>query len=256
MTINKKFILGLSLSLAVYSMNSANAQDYRFNKPNPEKPDATEFWDPEVRVVAPGAVPSDAIILFDGKTMAGWESAKDGSDAKWTAADGILTVGKGTGNISTKQHFGDCQLHIEWRSPDEPETLKGQQKGNSGIFFNGIYEVQVLNSYQNRTYRNGQAGSIYKQTAPLVNAVTKQGGWNVYDIIYTAPRFTINGAIETPGYLTVILNGIVVQNHTKIQGVTNYIGQPTNPVHDVKGPISLQDHGNLVSYRNIWVREL
>lgn len=256
MTINKKFILGLSLSLAVFSMNSANAQDTRFTKKNPDKPEASEFWDPEVKVVTPGAVPSDAIVLFDGKSLDGWESAKDGSPAKWEIKDGVFTVGKGTGNISTKQHFGDCQLHIEWRSPIEPETLKGQQKGNSGIFLSGIYEVQVLNSYQNRTYRNGQAGSIYKQTPPLVNATSKMGDWNVYDIIYTAPRFTINGGIETPGYVTVIHNGIIVQNHTKIQGMTNYIGQPTNPVHDVKGPISLQDHGNLVSYRNIWIREI
>lgn len=253
MQINKKIIFGVVFSLFI---NKINAQDFRFVQKNPEKPDVTEYWDPEVRVVTPGAIPSDAVVLFDGKDINQWESIKDNGPAKWEVKDGILTVAKGTGNISTKKQFGDCQLHIEWRSPIEGDDLKSQGKGNSGVFFHGIYEVQILNSYQNRTYRNGQAGSIYKQNPPLVNATSKMGDWNVYDIIYTAPRFTVNGGIESPGYLTVIHNGVVVQNHTKIQGVTNYIGQPTNPVHGPKGPISLQDHGNLVSYRNIWIREM
>jgi hypothetical protein len=166
-----------------------------------------------------------------------------------------MTVVKGAGHISTKQKFTNYQLHIEWQSPIEPETLKSQGKGNSGIFMQGMYEVQVLNSYNNRSYRNGQAGSIYKQSAPLVNATSPMGEWNVYDIIYTAPVFTVNGGIETPAYVTVIHNGVVVQNHTKIQGTTEYIGQPKNPVHG-PGPISLQDHGNPVSFRNIWLREM
>ncbi|MES2795061.1 MAG: DUF1080 domain-containing protein [Bacteroidota bacterium] len=237
------------------ALNIAQAQDHRFVKKNPTDPKDTEYWDPEVRVVTPGAIPSDATVLFDGKNLDNWVTAKDGSPAGWSVKDGAMTVVKGAGNISTKQLFDNYQLHIEWRSPVEPETLKSQGKGNSGIFMQGMYEVQVLNSYQNRSYRNGQAGSIYKQTAPMVNATSKMGDWNVYDIIYTAPKFTINGGIETPAYVTVMHNGIVVQNHTKIQGITNYIGQPENPVHG-KGPISLQDHGNLVSFRNIWIREL
>lgn len=231
------------------------AQDHRFIEENPNKPDKTEYWDPEVRVVSPGKIPSDAIVLFDGKNLDNWETVKDGSPAKWKVEDGAMTVVKGAGHISTKQKFTNYQLHVEWRSPLEPETLKSQGKGNSGIFMQGMYEVQVLNSYQNRTYRNGQAGSIYKQSAPLVNASSPMGEWNTYDIIYTAPKFTVNGGIDTPAYITVIHNGIVVQNHTKIQGTTEYIGQPKNPVHGA-GPISLQDHGNPVSFRNIWIREM
>jgi hypothetical protein len=248
-----KFILtlltGLSLGFSSY------AQDHRHIVTNPSKPGVTEYWDPEVRVVTPGIIPSDAIVLFDGKNLDSWESVKDGGAAKWQVADGKMTVVRGAGNISTKQKFTNYQLHIEWQSPIEPETLKSQGKGNSGIFMQGMYEVQVLNSYNNRSYRNGQAGSIYKQSAPLVNVTSPMGEWNTYDIIYTAPIFTINGGIETPAYVTVIHNGVVVQNHTKIQGTTEYIGQPKNPVHG-PGPISLQDHGNAVSFRNIWLREM
>lgn len=246
--------LGL-LICGYLALNIAQAQDHRHVPVNPTDPTVTEYWDPEVRVVTPGAIPSDATILFDGKSLENWESAIDGAPVKWLLKDGTMTVVKGTGNISTKQKFENYQLHIEWRSPLEPETLKSQGKGNSGIFMQGMYEVQVLNSYENRSYRNGQAGSIYKQTAPMVNATSKMGDWNVYDIIYTAPKFTINGGLETPPYVTVIHNGIVVQNHTKIQGTTEYKGQPQIMTHG-KGPISLQEHGNAVSYRNIWIREL
>ncbi|MCU0468451.1 MAG: DUF1080 domain-containing protein [Arcicella sp.] len=253
MKINKKVIFTALVSMS--GLYYANGQDFRFTQKNPDKPEVTEYMDPEIRVVTPGAVPSDAIVLFDGKNLDQWESSKDGSTPKWKVEDGVMTVVGGTGGISTKKLFGDCQLHIEWRSPEESADKKGQGRGNSGVFLQGIYEVQVLNSYQNRTYRNGQAGSIYKQTPPLVNATSKQGDWNVYDILYTAPKFTVNGGIETPAYITVIHNGVVVQNHTKIQGVTNYIGQPTNPVHG-KAPIHLQDHGNAVSFRNVWIREL
>ena len=252
MKINKKIIFTVLISVSGLYVNG---QDKRFNQKNPDKPEATEYMDPEIKVITPGVVPSDATVLFDGRNLDLWENVKDGGAPKWKIEDGIMTIVGGTGGIATKKHYGDCQLHIEWRSPNEPEDKKGQGRGNSGVFFNGIYEVQVLNSYQNRTYRNGQAGSIYKQTPPLVNVTSKQGDWNVYDIIYNAPKFTINGGIDTPGYLTVMHNGVVVQNHTKIQGETNYIGQPTNPVHG-KGPIFLQDHGNAVSFRNVWIREL
>jgi hypothetical protein len=252
MKINKKIIFTVFVSLSALYVNG---QDFRFTQKNPEKPEVTEYMDPEIRVVTPGAVPSDALVLFDGKNLDQWESSKDGSAAKWKIEDGVMTVLGGTGGISTKKLFADCQLHIEWRSPIEGDDKKGQGRGNSGVFFQGIYEVQVLNSYQNRTYRNGQAGAIYKQSPPLVNVTSKMGDWNVYDIIYTAPKFTVNGGIETPPYVTVIHNGVIVQNHTKIQGVTNYIGQPTNPVHG-KAPIHLQDHGNAVSFRNVWIREL
>jgi hypothetical protein len=240
------------LACAPWLAATSLAQDFT-------KPETTEFWDPEVRVVAPpaaaGQAPSDAVVLLDGKSLDNWVSAKDGSPVKWKLVDGAVTVVGGSGDIRTKQEFGDFQLHIEWRSPVEPETLKSQGKGNSGIFLQGMYEVQVLNSYQNRTYANGQAASLYKQTPPLVNACSKMGEWNTYDIIYTAPRFRKNGSVETPAYVTVIHNGVIVQNHTQIQGTTEYIGPPKNPMHG-KGPIRLQDHGNAVSYRNIWIREL
>jgi Domain of Unknown Function (DUF1080) len=252
MKINKKLLFTVFVS---FSALSVIGQDFRFTQKNPDKPEVTEYMDPEIRVVTPGPVPSDALVLFDGKNFDQWESSKDGSAAKWKIEDGVMTVVGGTGGISTKKLFADCQLHIEWRSPIEGDDKKSQGKGNSGVFFQGIYEVQVLNSYQNRTYRNGQAGSIYKQSPPLVNATSKMGDWNVYDIIYTAPKFTVNGGVETPAYVTVFHNGVLVQNHTKIQGATNYIGQPTNPVHG-KAPIHLQDHGNAVSFRNVWIREL
>jgi Domain of Unknown Function (DUF1080) len=223
------------------------------------KPETTEFYDPKVKVVTPGSnygqPPSDAVVLFDGKSTDQWEVARDKSPVKWKLNNGAITVVGGTGDIQTKQVFGDFQLHIEWQSPQEPETAKGQGRGNSGIFLQGLYEVQVLNSYQNETYSNGQAGSLYKQTPPLANATAKMGDWNTYDIIYMAPRFRRNGSVESPATVTVIHNGVVVQNHTVIQGTTEYIGPPKQPVHG-KGPIRLQDHGNAVSYRNIWIREL
>ena len=242
-------------ALLLAATTSIIAQDHRHVKVNPTNPNDTEYWEPSIPVVTPGTIPSDAIVLFDGKNLDNWESSKDGSAALWKVADGKMTVVDKAGNISTKEKFTNYQLHIEWQSPIEPETLKSQGKGNSGIFMQGMYEVQVMNSYQNPTYRNGQAGAIYKQSPPLVNAMTKMGDWNTYDIIYTAPIFTTNGGIDTPAYITVIHNGVVIQNHTKIQGTTEYIGQPTNPVHG-PGPISLQDHGNAVSYRNIWLRKM
>lgn len=223
------------------------------------KPEETEVWTPEPKVVSPaaeaGKAPSDAVVLFDGKNTDQWVSVKDGGPVKWALKDGALTVVWGAGDIQTKQAFGDFQLHVEWRSPIEPDSLKGQMRGNSGIFLQERYEVQVLNSYQNRTYSNGQAGSIYKQTIPLANVCSKPGDWNMYDIIYTAPRFRQNGSLERPAYVTVIHNGVVVQNHTEIQGTTEYIGAPKYTMHG-KGGIRLQDHGNRVSYRNIWIREL
>ena len=247
-------------SLALLSMTFCVVQAQE----NLTKPEQTEFYEPVPKVITPavkvGDAPSDAIVLFNGKDLASFESAKDGSAALWTFkpadTEGGVTVNPGKGDIRTKQSFGDCQLHIEWRSPMEPDSLKGQKKGNSGVFFFERYEVQVLNCYQNTTYTNGQAGSIYKQTPPLVNACRKPGEWQTYDIIFTAPRWRKNGSMEKPGYLTVIHNGIIVQNHTEIQGTSEYIGPPIVKAHGMKGQIKLQDHGNLVSYRNIWVREL
>lgn len=221
-------------------------------------PKATEVWQPEPRSVTPGQgtkPPSDAVILFSGADFSEWMSAKDSSAAKWDLnADSSATVKPGAGDIMTKRVFGDCQLHIEFRTPPVVKG-EGQGRGNSGVFLQNRYEVQVLDSYQNRTYSNGQAASIYKQSIPLVNACRKPGEWQSYDILFTAPRFNADGMLIAPGRITVIQNGVVVQLNTEIKGTTENIGLPKNAAHG-KAPIKLQDHGDLVSYRNIWIREL
>jgi len=220
------------------------------------KPQDTEVWEPEPVVVTPGegaAPPSDAIILFDGTSLDNWENMK-GEEAEWEVSDGAMTVVKGTGAIRSKVVYGDCQLHIEWRTPAEVKG-KSQGRGNSGVFLQGIYEVQVLDSYDNRTYSNGQAASIYKQSMPLVNACKPPGEWQTYDIIYKAPIFDEEGKLAAPAYVTVIQNGILVQNHYQIKGDTPYIGLPKYEAHE-EGPLMLQDHGNPVSFRNIWLRKL
>jgi len=229
-------------------------------EPMKMKPEMTEIWDPEIRVITPGEnpakAPSDAIVLFDGTNLNEWTNGK-GEAAEWTVADGCFTVKKGTGTIKTKRQFEDYQLHIEWRAPSEV-VGESQGRGNSGIFMQGIYEVQVLDNYNNRTYRNGQAGSIYKQHPPLVNACKAPGVWQTYDIIYTAPRFNEDGITYfTPPTVTVLHNGVLVQNNVKMRGPTEYIGVPEYTVKKHgPGSIELQDHGNPVSYRNIWIREL
>lgn len=221
-------------------------------------PRVTEVWEIKAPVITPGKnsgdAPSDAIVLFDGKDLSKW-SNRAGESPSWELKDGVVTVVKGTGEMKTKQEFGDIQLHIEWRSPATVEG-EGQNRGNSGIFFHGLYELQVLDSYENTTYSNGQAGSIYKQHVPLVNANRKPGEWQTYDVVFTAPRFSETSArIISPAYITVIHNGVLIQNHVALAGGTQYKGLPVYKTHG-KGPISLQDHGTPVSYRNIWVREL
>jgi hypothetical protein len=222
-------------------------------------PATTEVWIPEPPKVIPGKTgsdaPSDAIILFNGSSASAWQQKKDGSEAKWTVTDNTLTVKAGAGDIQTKQKFGDCQLHIEWRAPAEVKG-EGQGRGNSGIFLMGRYELQVLDSYESKTYANGQAASIYKQHIPLVNACRAPGEWQTYDIIFTAPRFGENGRVIEPARITVLHNGVLVQNNVTIWGGTQYIGSPYYEKHDAKEPIILQDHGNPVTYRNIWIREL
>ncbi|MEO0341650.1 MAG: DUF1080 domain-containing protein, partial [Bacteroidota bacterium] len=212
-------------------------------KAQTKNPKDTEVWEPEPRIVTPGqqntAAPSDAVVLFDGSNYDHWIN-RNGEKPGWTLADGIMTVVKGTGPIMTKEKFGDCQLHIEWRAPSVVES-KGQGRGNSGIFLQERYEVQVLDSYDNRTYSNGQAGSIYKQSMPLVNAMRPPGEWQTYDIIYKAPRFNADGIKTSSAYVTVIHNGVVIQNDTEIKGTTEYIGMPKNSAHE-EGSIILQDH--------------
>ncbi len=227
------------------------------NAQQPQKnPESTETWEPVPPIVTPGEgpqAPSDAVVLFNGSNLDQWTNSK-GEAATWTLEGGAVTVKPGTGTIQTKQLFGDCQLHIEFR---EPSVVKGesQGRGNSGIFLQGNYELQVLDCYNNKTYSNGQTGSIYKQHIPLVNACKKPGEWQTYDVVYTAPKFGESGRIVTPAYITVLHNGVLIQNHVAIWGHTEYIGYPAYTKHG-KGPLVLQDHGDLVSFRNIWIREL
>jgi hypothetical protein len=221
------------------------------------------------KVVNPGATesapPSDAIILFDGKNQDEWVSAQDHTPAKWVVHDGILTVSKekGVGNIETKRSFKNYQLHVEYRIP-ENISGSGQARGNSGVFLASTgpgddgYELQVLDNYNNLTYVNGQAGSIYKQSAPLVNPCRKPGEWQTYDVIWTAPAFNADGTVKTPAYVTAFFNGVLIQNHFELKGQTLYRGQPFYKAYD-KAPIKLQAHGDKsepLSFRNIWVRDL
>lgn len=227
-------------------------------KDNKNPSSFTEVFKPVPAVISPGPSdafpPSDAVVLFDGKNTSAWTGG-DGGAIKWNVSDGSMTVTPGSGEIKTKAAFGDCQLHIEWRTPSLVKG-NGQGRGNSGIFLMGNYELQVLDSYENQTYSNGQAGSIYKQLIPLKNASRKPGEWQAYDIVFMAPRFNQDGSVKTPATITVFHNGVLVQNHATIFGRTEYVGIGKYEKHAEKEPIRLQDHGDLVSYRNIWIREL
>lgn len=240
---------------------TASAQD----KP---KPADTEFYTPVPPVVTPGATngaaPSDAIILFDGKNLNEWVSVKDNGPAKWIVANGVFTVDKTTGNIETKRKFSSYQLHIEWQIPANI-NLTGQSRGNSGLFLASTgagdlgYELQILDSYNNATYTNGQAGSIYKQIAPLVNANRKPGDWQSYDVIWTAPVFYQDGSLKSPARVSVLFNGVLIQNNFELKGPTQYIGQANYAKAHGASPIKLQSHGDKsepISFRNIWIREL
>jgi hypothetical protein len=233
-------------------------------KPSPKD---TEVWEPEPKVVTPGttdaAPPSDAVVLFDGKNLDQWVLVNGGGPATWTVADGVMTVHKPSGNIQTKRSFTNYQLHIEWRIPTTI-TGKDQGRGNSGLFLasvgggDGGYELQILDSFNNRTYANGQAGSIYKQAIPLANAMRKPGEWNVYDVIWTAPRFNADGSLQSPARVTALHNGVLIQYKYALTGETVYIGQPKYKAHGAT-PVKLQSHGDPsepISFRNIWLREL
>jgi hypothetical protein len=192
--------------------------------------------------------------LFDGKDLSRWAGA-DGGEAKWKVnGDGSMTINN-TGSIRTKQEFGDCQLHVEWASPAEVKG-EGQGRGNSGVYFLGRYEVQVLDSYNNTTYFHGQAGALYKQAAPLVNVSRKPGEWQTYDIVFHAPRFDAAGKVEKRATVTVLHNGVLIQDHVEFLGASSHIGYPKYQQHPAKQPLMLQDHHSAVKFRNIWIREL
>lgn len=259
---NRNFTIKATLAaMACTACVNLSAQQKEYPQPEKMTPGMSEYWTPQPKIVTPGDIktnsaPSDAIVLFDGKDLSAWEST-NGQPAQWTVHDGVFTVNKKTGDIQTKQKFNNYQLHIEWCVP-ENITGTSQGRGNSGIFMQGMYEVQILDCYNNETYVNGQTGSIYKQTPPLANAMRKPGEWNVYDIIYTAPIFKEDGTYRVPPSITVIQNGIVLQNNTTILGTTEYIGFSKVVPHGA-GPIILQSHGDPsepISFRNIWLREL
>lgn len=259
----RAFISVCGVALAAAGVVLATAQQGA--KPRPED---TEVWEPEPPVVTPGSTdaepPSDAIVLFDGTNLDEWVNTNDKAPAGWTVADGVLTVEKKAGNIETKRTFRNYQLHLEWRIPTHI-TGEGQGRGNSGVFLASTgpgdagYEIQVLDSFENRTYVNGMAGSIYKQHIPLANAMRRPGEWQTYDIVWTAPTWNADGSLKTPAYVTAFHNGVLIQNHVELKGETLYIGQPEyNRPYD-RAPIKLQAHGDPsppISFRNIWVREL
>jgi hypothetical protein len=218
---------------------------------------------PQPAVVSPGSFaafppPSDAIVLFDGRSLAGWRSADHAGEpakAKWKVADGYMEVMAGTGGIESKEAFGDAQLHVEWRAPTPPKG-ESQERGNSGVFLMGRYEVQVLDSYHNVTYPDGQAGSVYGQFPPLVNASRPPGEWQTYDIVFHRPRFDANGKVTSPARITVLHNGVLVQDNVELSGPTAHQTRPPYEKHPDALPMMLQDHGNPVRFRNIWVRKL
>ncbi len=222
-----------------------------------QDPKLTEDWSRKPPVIEGSKkmrAPSDAIVLFKkGKDITNWVDRK-GEPAGWKTSCRKMTTNQ-TGGVFTKQEFGDCQLHVEWKTPRKV-VGDGQGRGNSGIYIQTLYEVQILDSYENETYYNGQAGSIYKQSSPLVNACRKPGKWQVYDIVFHAPRFNDDGSLESPVTMTVFHNGVLIQDHFELKGPSVYGGYPKYTPHAEKKPIMLQDHGNPVSYRNIWIREL
>jgi hypothetical protein len=242
-----------ALLVAFIAVAQLSAQKPDDNLPDPK---LTEYWTPVPAVVSVpvGGVPSDAVVLFDGSSTAAWAPQK-ADKAVWPVVDGALVVAPKTTSIQTKQAFGDVQLHLEFRTP---AVVKGesQARGNSGVFFMGLYELQILDSWNNATYVNGQAGSVYKQHPPLVNASRGPGEWQVYDAVFVAPRFAADGTLVSPARMTVFHNGVLVQHDVVLRGPTVYRGEPKYASHAAKLPIMLQDHNNPTAFRNIWVREI
>ncbi len=232
-------LLVLLVLFGITSLSAALVDEYKSGIVWPEPP----VIDPGT----PGSAPSDAIVLFDGTNLDAWDGGEN-----WEINDGVATVRKS--GITTKQAFGDCQLHVEYATPSEVKG-SGQGRGNSGVYMMGRYEIQILDSYDNKTYFDGQCGAIYKQQPPTVNACRKPGEWQTYDIIFQAPRFNEDGSVAKPAYVTVLHNGVVIHNHFELQGSTSYTEPPKYTKHADKLPIHIQNHGNPLRFRNIWVRE-
>lgn len=236
----RKWLLGIFPLTALAALATALADEYLTGIEWQEPPLVTPGQN--------GGPPSDAVVLFDGTDFSAWDGAE-----RWTIEDGAMLCGGG--DIRTKEGFGDCQLHIEWMAP-LPATGSGQGRGNSGVFLMDTYEMQILDSYDNVTYYDGQAGAIYKQTPPAVNATNPPGTWNVYDVIWTAPRFNDDGSLKSPAYITAFHNGVLVLNHFELLGDTPFVRPPQYNAHADRLPIRLQDHGNPMRFRNIWIREI
>jgi len=223
----------------------------------------SDYNRPHPQVITPGTEsnqqqagkpPSDAIVLFDGKDLSAWASSR-GGPAKWTLKQGHMETGNNAGDIVTRQAFGDCQLHVEWATPTPPKG-EDQGRGNSGVYLMSLYEIQVLDSFENCTYADGQAAAIYAQYPPLVNASRPPGQWQSYDVIFHGPRFDKEGGLRRTARVTLFHNGVLVQDHVELTGPTDYMKRPPYRPHPEKMPLLLQDHGNPVSFRNIWVREI
>jgi len=250
----KTLFSGLAIGLCLAQFSLAQV-DPRWKPNDPDRP-LPAVIEPGTASTqdAPGRPPSDAIVLFGSKDISQW-AGDDGQPAKWKVADGYMEVVPQSGYIHTRQPFGDCQLHVEFAEP-VPPVGESQDRGNSGVFLMGLYEVQVLDSYQNKTYADGQASAVYGQFPPQVNASRPPGQWQTYDIIFHAPRFDKDGKLQHPARMTVLHNGALVQDNVELSGPTAHHDRPPYKPTPTKLPLSLQDHGNPVRFRNIWIREL
>lgn len=247
------FLLGITVWAGGADKGAAEARRFRVHDPARPRPPIIDPGKPS-SMEQPGKAPSDAIILFDGADLSHWRSM-DGSPAKWIVRDGVMESVKGSGYIRTLRAFGDCQLHVEWATPVRVEG-KSQGRGNSGVFLMNTYEIQVLDSYNNDTYPDGQAAAVYGQYPPQVNASRAPGQWQTYDIIFHRAHFDDEGKVTQPARVTVFQNGVLVQDNVEILGPTTWMNRPPYKAHPDKLPLALQDHGNPVRFRNIWIREL
>lgn len=245
-------LIALIFSLIQLSMAQVPTIKWKIHDPNRPNPPIITPGTASTQEAA-GTAPSDAVVLFDGKDLSKWVG-EDGKPARWKVENGYMEVAGKTGNISTRDSFGDCQLHVEFSEPTPPEG-ESQERGNSGVFLMSTYEIQVLDSYENKTYADGQAGAIYGQYPPQVNASRPPGHWQTYDVIFHAPRFT-NGKLKTPARITLLQNGVLMQDNVVLTGPTAHGERPPYKAGPDKMPLQLQDHGNPVRYRNIWIREL
>jgi len=250
----RRFSFTAVLILAVSGLSQAQARiTWKIHDPNRPLPPVINPGTASTQD-APGRAPSDSTLLFDGKDLSAWAD-KDGKPARWKVEKGYTEVVPETGYIFTRASFGDCQLHVEFAEP-VPPVGESQDRGNSGVFLMGLYEIQVLDSYQNKTYADGQASAVYGQYPPLVNASRPPGEWQTYDIVFHGPRFTKDDKLSRPARVTVLHNGVLVQDNVTLTGPTAHGERPPYKAHPEKLPLGLQDHGDPVRYRNIWIREL